>query len=143
MTSLADIRSQYPELQGLDDNQAIDAIQQAFYPEVPREKIAQHLGYKEPEQPREPSGMLRRVLGDTGVSLLKGAVAVPEAVVGAADLVTGGRAGRMAEAAGFRPKEAKQISTPTTRPSSRRPSARCRTRRAWSTRRAPWCATPR
>jgi hypothetical protein len=60
------------------------------------------------EQPEE-SGMLRRVVGDTGVSLLKGAIAVPEAAVGLADLVTGGEAGRAAQEAGFRPAEARQI----------------------------------
>lgn len=53
------------------------------------------------------SSLARRVLGDTGVSLLKGAVAVPEAAVGLADIVSGGLAGKYAEQAGFRPKEAK------------------------------------
>lgn len=53
------------------------------------------------------SSLARRVLGDTGVSLLKGAVAVPEAAVGIADIVSGGLAGKYAEQAGFRPKEAK------------------------------------
>ena len=107
MTTLADIRAEYPELDGLDDGQAIDVIQQEFYPELPRETIAKRLGYEPPKPPAEPSSGMRRFVGDTGVSLLRGAIAVPEAVVGAADLVTGGRAGRMAEQAGFRPKEAK------------------------------------
>ena len=46
---------------------------------------------------------------DTGVSLLKGAVAVPEAVVGLADIPTGGRVGKFLEneggVLGFRPKD--------------------------------------
>lgn len=109
MTTLADLREQYPELQGLDDDGAIDAIQQAFYPEIPRETIAAKLGYKPPEPPRQPSSAARRMIGDSAVSLAKGVIAVPEAAVGVADLVTGGRAGRMAEAAGFRPREAKEI----------------------------------
>lgn len=53
------------------------------------------------------SSLARRVLGDTGVSLLKGAVAVPEAAVGLGNIVSGGLAGKYAEQAGFRPKEAK------------------------------------
>lgn len=58
----------------------------------------------------EPSsGILRRTVGDTGISLLKGAIGVPEAAVGLADIVTGGQAGKAAESIGFRPKEAKSI----------------------------------
>lgn len=49
---------------------------------------------------------------DTGLSLLSGAVSVPEAVVGIADIPTGGRVGKFLEnqdgAIGFRPKEAKE-----------------------------------
>jgi N12 class adenine-specific DNA methylase len=63
----------------------------------------------EPEA--EPSGALRRVALDGGISLLKGAIAVPEAIVGMADLVSGGRVGKFLENEGgdigFRPKEAK------------------------------------
>lgn len=48
---------------------------------------------------------------DTGLSLLKGAISVPEAAVGLADIPTGGRIGKTLEnkngAFGFRPKEAK------------------------------------
>jgi N12 class adenine-specific DNA methylase len=67
----------------------------------------------EPQVQAEPerSGMLRRVVGDTGIALAKGAIGVPEALVGMADLVTGGRAGQALENAdadfGFRPKQAK------------------------------------
>ena len=57
----------------------------------------------------EKSSAFRRVVGDTGISLLKGAIGVPEAAVGIADIATGGQAGRAVEEAGFRPKEAKQI----------------------------------
>jgi N12 class adenine-specific DNA methylase len=52
---------------------------------------------------------LRRVVADPALSLLKGAIAVPEAVVGIADIATGGYAGKLAEKAGFKPKEAKSI----------------------------------
>ncbi|MCM2317790.1 MAG: hypothetical protein NDI93_00490 [Pseudomonas sp.] len=58
---------------------------------------------------QEQSSLIRRVVGDGGISLLKGAISVPEAAVGLADLATAGRAGKAAEAIGFRPAEAKQI----------------------------------
>jgi hypothetical protein len=60
----------------------------------------------QPDAPKS-SGIARRLVGDTGISALKSAIAVPEAAVGIADLVTGGQAGKAAEQAGFRPKEAK------------------------------------
>lgn len=62
----------------------------------------------QPDAPKS-SGIARRLVGDTGISALKSAIAVPEAVVGIADLVTGGQAGKAAEQAGFRPKEAKDF----------------------------------
>lgn len=60
----------------------------------------------QPDAPKS-SGIARRLVGDTGISALKSAIAVPEAAVGIADLVTGGQAGKAAEQAGFRPKDAK------------------------------------
>lgn len=66
--------------------------------------IDSFLGPDEPEQPSP----FRRV-ADIGVSALSGAVSVPEAAVGVADIVTQGRAGKVAEELGFRPKEARGI----------------------------------
>jgi len=64
----------------------------------------------EPGNKAQPeSSTIRRALGDTGISLLKGAIGVPETMVGIADLVTGGHAGKLAESAGFKPKQAKAI----------------------------------
>lgn len=54
----------------------------------------------------KPSGVLSRA-ADFGIDALKGAIELPEAGVGLADLVTGGYAGKAAEGLGFRPKEAK------------------------------------
>lgn len=56
----------------------------------------------------KPSGILRRG-ADYLATALKGAVGVPEAAVGIADIFTGGQAGKLAEDIGFRPKEAKSI----------------------------------
>lgn len=58
-----------------------------------------------------PASALRKV-GDLGLSVAKGVVAVPEALVGLADIPTGGRVGKFLEneggAFGFRPKQAKE-----------------------------------
>jgi hypothetical protein len=56
-----------------------------------------------------PSGVLRRAVGDPLTSIARGVVAVPQAAVGIADLVTSGQAGKVAEELGFRPEEAKKI----------------------------------
>lgn len=54
-----------------------------------------------------PSSGWRRA-GDVGLTALKGAISLPEAAVGLADLATGGHAGKwLEENAGFRPKAAK------------------------------------
>lgn len=58
------------------------------------------------EKPQE-TPLLGRA-GDIGISALKGAIGVPESALGLADIVTGGYAGKGAEALGFRPKEARE-----------------------------------
>ena len=64
------------------------------------------------QQKPEGDGVLRKA-GDLGLSLLSGAIAVPEAAVGLADLASGGRAGKFLEneggSFGFRPKEAREV----------------------------------
>jgi hypothetical protein len=62
-----------------------------------------------PDPPLETSSLVRQLAGDTGVSLLKGAIAVPEALVGLSDLLTAGQTGKLLEQWGFRPKDAKEI----------------------------------
>ncbi|MEO8021058.1 PLxRFG domain-containing protein [Polaromonas sp.] len=108
MPSIAELKTQYPDLAALDDDQVVDAVHEAFYRDMPREDVAKSLGVKPAPALVEPRSMAR-VAGDVGISALKGAIAVPEAVVGVADLATGGRAGKLAEDAGFRPKEAKAM----------------------------------
>lgn len=108
MLSIADIKAKYPDLGGLDDDQVVDAVHEAFYQDLPREQVAASLGVKPAPAPLEPRSLLRTV-GDVGISALKGVIAVPEAVVGLTDMATGGHAGRVAEAVGFRPKEAKAM----------------------------------
>jgi N12 class adenine-specific DNA methylase len=59
-----------------------------------------------------PETSLARKAGDLGISLAKGVVGVPEAVVGLFDIPTGGAVGKFLEneggAFGFRPKQAKE-----------------------------------
>lgn len=60
----------------------------------------------------EPKGFLGHAR-DLGLSAVKSAIAVPELIVGLADIPTGGRVGKFLEneggSFGFRPKEAKEI----------------------------------
>jgi len=61
---------------------------------------------------RDAKGYDRTVGGtalDAGITLLKGAIGLPEAAVGLLDIPTMGYAGKLLEQAGFKPKEAKEI----------------------------------
>ena len=62
--------------------------------------------------PPEPKGFLGHAR-DLGLSAVKSAIAVPETLVGLADIPTGGRVGKFLEneggAIGFRPKQAKEF----------------------------------
>jgi hypothetical protein len=61
---------------------------------------------------REAKGYDRTISGtalDAGITFLKGAIGLPEAFVGLADIPTLGRAGKLLEQAGYKPKEAKEI----------------------------------
>lgn len=61
---------------------------------------------------RNAQGFERTVGGtaiDAGITLLKGAIGLPEAAVGLLDIPTLGYAGKLLEQAGFKPKEAKEI----------------------------------
>ena len=59
-------------------------------------------------QPEEHSSLVRRIAGDTAVTALKGAIGLPESIVGLADIPTGGMVGKGLEYVGFRPREAKK-----------------------------------
>lgn len=52
---------------------------------------------------------LGRIVQDTGVAALSGAVRLPQAVVGIADIATLGQAGKALESVGYRPNEALDI----------------------------------
>lgn len=62
------------------------------------------------EQPKKKkSRTVGDVAGDVAVTAIKGAVALPQAAVGLADLVSGGRAGKALEEVGYRPGDAQKI----------------------------------
>ena len=65
------------------------------------------------EEEKKPNRTLAGTVKDVGITALKGAIGVPEAAVGLADLVSGGHVGKFLEneggTVGFRPKEAKQF----------------------------------
>ena len=108
MPTLAEVRKQYPELDGLDDQAAVDVLHGTFYPDMSREKVADALGVKpEAPKPAESSRML-----DLAKSLKVGIEELPGLATGLADivpaLVYGGRpftdaADWMGRATGFTP----------------------------------------
>ena len=59
--------------------------------------------------PGAPRGGMVADVGNLGVSALKGAVGLPQAIVGLADIPTLGRAGKLVESAGLRFKDAQSI----------------------------------
>jgi N12 class adenine-specific DNA methylase len=98
MASIQELRAQDPDLEGLDDEQVVDVYHQTYYPDMAREDVASALGVKPAPPPESTEG--RGMLGwakDSALSLGKGVVGVPEAVVGLADMATGGRVGKALE----------------------------------------------
>lgn len=41
---MAEVRAMHPQLAGLDDDQVVDALREAFYQDLPRERVAASLG---------------------------------------------------------------------------------------------------
>lgn len=60
-------------------------------------------------KPKDPERTVLGTLGDVGVTALKGAVGLPQAFVGLADIPTGGRVGKALEEIGYRPEETQKI----------------------------------
>ena len=60
MRSINDLRTALPDLEGLSDDQAVDYIQQVYYPNRDRGEIASRLGIAPPPppEPQEP-GLMR------------------------------------------------------------------------------------
>jgi muramidase (phage lysozyme) len=65
---------------------------------------------QEPQAAPQETSLARRLVADPIITALKGAISVPEAAVGVADIFTGGHAGKfLEENLGFKPKQAKEI----------------------------------
>ncbi len=79
----------------------------SFDDSVPMSEIQTALAKQFPA--KEESSVARRYVADPAITALKGAIAMPEAFVGLADIPTGGRVGKALEEVGYEPKKAKQI----------------------------------
>jgi hypothetical protein len=112
---IASLRRLKPELADLSDEEVVRYVA-ADYPSIPLQKIASDLGVAISAPDAQPARTLGGTIKDIGVSALQGAVAVPEAAVGLADIATGGKVGKALEQGfavgginvGFRPEEAQQ-----------------------------------
>lgn len=97
-------------LQGLKTHGELDFDVDAALKQYSASDILQGiLPKRQAAEVKPPETTLLDRAKDVGISALKGAIGVPEAAVGLADIVTGGYAGKGAEALGFRPAEAKAI----------------------------------
>ena len=81
---------------------SVNILDQIVSDQKPNESaLDQILADQAPAPEAEPSSFARRALGDTAVSLLKGGVNAEEGIIGAADLVSGGHAGKALKEVGF------------------------------------------
>ncbi|MCR4297467.1 MAG: hypothetical protein NUV75_01755, partial [Gallionella sp.] len=87
---------------------ALPSLDMTHFASQPNAAVQPSVKPSEIAQPQS-SSLLRRLGGDVGISALKGAIGLPEAIVGLADIPTLGYAGKLAETAGFRPKEARAV----------------------------------
>lgn len=74
MPTIADIKAQYPELASRDDDAVVDAMQRAFYPDLPRERVAAALGVtpRAAEAAAPRSRTWGEAASDTGRGLMSG-----------------------------------------------------------------------
>lgn len=109
--NLADYKKQYPIYESVDDDVLAKAIHEKYYSNLDFDTFAKAIEYELPkvEQPKEPERTFGGTVKDIGIAALKSAVGVPQAVVGLADLASGGKAGKLAEAAGIKFEETNQI----------------------------------
>lgn len=76
MPTIADVRQKLPQYSHLDDGQLVELVQRVYYPQVPRDALAQRLGVQQQAPagaaPQE-SGFLRSA-ADTGLAAVGGVV---------------------------------------------------------------------
>ena len=100
--NFAALRQKY---QGYTDAEIIGAIQSTQYPDYTTDEVGSALGW----EPESRSRTWGEVAGDTGIAALKGAINLPQAVVGLVDIPFGGRIAKSLEEVGYRPEDAKKI----------------------------------
>jgi hypothetical protein len=111
MPDIASLKSQFPELHSLSDDQIVNVMHSQYYPDRDIGEVAKALGVKM-AAPAAPAVAPRGAMGtmkDVGISALKSAIGLPEAVVGLADMATGGRVGKALESVGYEPGRARAI----------------------------------
>ncbi|ARU06115.1 hypothetical protein CCO03_16845 [Comamonas serinivorans] len=110
--NIQEAKSKFPELAPLSDADAVQVLHQNYYADLPIDDVAKQLGVDMKASANRPDAEGRTLGGtlkDAGITALKGAIAVPEAAVGLANLVTGGRAGKAVENMGVRFADAKKV----------------------------------
>ncbi len=104
MPTLAEARLKTPDLlDGLDDEHALEAIHQTYYPDLPKEQVMAAFGIK-PPAPVIPSAGPLRTAGDLAIKGAQGVVDLGASVVGLTSLATGGLAGQGMRAIGYDPE---------------------------------------
>jgi len=98
---------------GFDPNQPFDLVddnQSGFDPNQPFDLVQDEYKNSFADEAKAVGRDVLENTVDVGYDLLGGAVAVPEAAVGVADIFTGGKTGKfLEENVGFRPQEAKNL----------------------------------
>lgn len=83
MATLAELRTKIPQLQGLDDQQALNVIHQVYYPTADKADLGLFLGVATPAAPAEEQGFLSKA-ADLGLGFASGAVGATKALADAA-----------------------------------------------------------
>lgn len=90
--NLNDFRQKIPQLNGLDDQAALDLLHKHYYPDVDKQRMADVLGVKTPPPPA-PERSMARAAGDLGLQFAGGAVSgvrMMSDLFGADNAVSGG-----------------------------------------------------
>lgn len=134
MSLLSDYRAKFPIYKDVSDDDLATALHSKYYSDIPYDEFSAKVGLAKVEAAPvvEDKGYFEKLtdtVKDVGTGVMRktveagrfgldrandavqGSIAVPEAVVGLADIPTGGRVGKALEDAGYRPDQAKQFLT--------------------------------
>lgn len=102
-----DFQAQTPEIKERVRSNFMSTL--AFSPAIDQDFARGAEGFAPPALRPSPERTVLGTAKDIGISALSGAIALPESIVGLADIPTGGRVGKFLETVGFRPAEARRI----------------------------------